>query len=466
MAGLVFGVVWRIFAWLAVYLAMMIFYFFLRQKFSHRKLLSEALIFLLLVIVNVGFKATHLSFEYVPPEIVEVYLNNLTVDELKEFAENRDVTGFSTMKKTELIKALPKEFEELTLLELQALAKTLNIPSYNSLSSEQLIEELKLKEHEVIKEKVVFADKILYALYDSLGVIQFEGLGNTHIAATPRFAYLTHGLMLITALITASVLASTISYEFYSRLSLWIKRNFKHNIYVFTEANANTLTFAKNIKKTHESKNEKYLIIFSSHILAPFSRKDSLCMEIFGEGFLYINIFGNENKSILRQLGLLKRSNDNVFYPGYRGMQQRKLHFISMGFGDKGYVKEQQNTDIVFKEIEEVLNLNLVDEVHKKEFLNKIRNRRNDRKRKQKNKTAINFYVLSSHNSDVHHYDRILDQIVEKKKSSVEHLYLADLEPLEKKPMYLPNKLSIYLLKVYIKKVIVKKTGKIFYLNK
>ena len=72
-----------------------------------------------------------------------VDLSVLTVDELKEFAKDRKVNGFSTMRKGELVEVLPKVYADLRVVELQALARLESIPNFSTMRKGELIDVLK-----------------------------------------------------------------------------------------------------------------------------------------------------------------------------------------------------------------------------------------------------------------------------------------------------------------------------------
>lgn len=80
-------------------------------------------------------------------------LNVLTKEELKDFVKDRKIAGFSTMKKDQLISALPQTYEKLRVVELQALAKAYEIPNFSTMRKDQLIEALE-KGQLVQEEKV------------------------------------------------------------------------------------------------------------------------------------------------------------------------------------------------------------------------------------------------------------------------------------------------------------------------
>lgn len=88
----------------------------------------------------------------------EVDLSVLAMAELKDFARDRKIAGFSTMRKDELVEALPKTYEKLRVIELQALARKESIANFSTMRKDELIEAIKsgpvlLEEEEIIIEE-------------------------------------------------------------------------------------------------------------------------------------------------------------------------------------------------------------------------------------------------------------------------------------------------------------------------
>lgn len=86
-----------------------------------------------------------------------VNLNILLMKDLRDFARDRKITGFSTMRKDELVRVLPYELEKLRVVELKAVARECKIPNFSTMNKEQLLEAIKpeaLKEenHELEKQ--------------------------------------------------------------------------------------------------------------------------------------------------------------------------------------------------------------------------------------------------------------------------------------------------------------------------
>lgn len=86
----------------------------------------------------------------------ELNLNILSREELKEFARDRKIVGFSTMKKDELISALPQTYEKLRVVELQALAKAYKVSGFSTMRKDELIEAIEKgpEVQEEVQEKV------------------------------------------------------------------------------------------------------------------------------------------------------------------------------------------------------------------------------------------------------------------------------------------------------------------------
>lgn len=100
-------------------------------------------------------ESVHEDIERVP--VVEsdgtVDLSILTVKDLKDFGRDRKVPGFSTMRKDELVKALPNVLEELRLVELKAVARESEIPNFSTMRKNELLEAIKLGVPEEVEEE-------------------------------------------------------------------------------------------------------------------------------------------------------------------------------------------------------------------------------------------------------------------------------------------------------------------------
>ena len=127
--------------------------------------------------------------EKVIREAGEVDLNVLTMEELKGFTKDRKVSGFSTMRKAELIEALPNTYEALKVVELQALARALEIPDFSTMRKLELIEALRfgpaVEEALPVEEKpVVKEEKVLKPKAEPKPLPQVEALeGRTQVVA-------------------------------------------------------------------------------------------------------------------------------------------------------------------------------------------------------------------------------------------------------------------------------------------
>ena len=82
-----------------------------------------------------------------------VDLNILTVKDLKDFGRDRKIAGFSTMRKDELVQALPNKLEELRLVELKAVARESKIPNFSTMRKTELLEAIKLGAPEEVEEE-------------------------------------------------------------------------------------------------------------------------------------------------------------------------------------------------------------------------------------------------------------------------------------------------------------------------
>lgn len=78
-------------------------------------------------------------------DATNINLNILLVKDLKEFAKDRKIIGFSTMRKDELIAALPNKLEELRLVELKRIAERIAIPNFSSMHKQELLNKIQKK---------------------------------------------------------------------------------------------------------------------------------------------------------------------------------------------------------------------------------------------------------------------------------------------------------------------------------
>jgi len=103
-------------------------------------------------------------------------LNVLTVDELKAFAKDRKVTGFSTMRKGELVLSLPTNIEELRLTELKALARFHGLNNFSTMRKDELVDGL--TKGIAIKEEVIEKEEVVVEL---INVLNEDGTANLNV---------------------------------------------------------------------------------------------------------------------------------------------------------------------------------------------------------------------------------------------------------------------------------------------
>lgn len=70
-------------------------------------------------------------------------LELLTVGELREFAKDRNVANYSSMRKAELVDNLPSSLNDLKVAELRAIAKAKEVPNYSAMRKQELIDSIK-----------------------------------------------------------------------------------------------------------------------------------------------------------------------------------------------------------------------------------------------------------------------------------------------------------------------------------
>jgi hypothetical protein len=106
----------------------------------------------------------------------KVNLAVLTVEELKEFAKDRKVVGFSTMRKPELVESLPNNINELRLTELKAYARYYELPNFSTMRKDELIEGLTLGIPVVVEEVVEEVEEV-----EVINVLNEDGTANLNL---------------------------------------------------------------------------------------------------------------------------------------------------------------------------------------------------------------------------------------------------------------------------------------------
>lgn len=261
-------------AFVFTYLLVMVFYFFLRKIFSHRKIGAEVVVTLTVLLINVVFRFIFLEY-------------------------NHPIDG--------------------------------SYPTH-------------------------LVGKLFYIIYDTLGAFQFEGISAEYTSINAIFTY---GLLLMSALIIISVLASSISYEIYSLVRLTIERfspalQKNTDIYVFSNVTSESLALAKSIKQKNIAKKRKNLIVFSGPNIEPFDRREAVFIDLIQGGFLYLPIRQKERQSLFKRLGLLL-NNHQLFI---HSKPSSRLSFFAMAIreDDHGFVElEEENTKTVFTEVKNIL---------------------------------------------------------------------------------------------------------------
>lgn len=120
------------------------------------------------------------------------------------------------------------------------------------------------------------------ALYKAIGGLTFEGVSPADESAIlPELLAAYYGTSLYAGLVAIFIVSVKASYEFYSKLRLWLPT--VKSIYIITDISEETLLLAKSIKKNDRSSK----IVFAGSRLPAFDRHNDLCQQAMANGFLY-----------------------------------------------------------------------------------------------------------------------------------------------------------------------------------
>lgn len=184
-----------------------------------------------------------------------------------------------------------------------------------------------------------------YAIYSSIGGLEFEGLADASEVGTALLQWLYSGSSVLAGLVFFSIILTKISYEMYSGILLFflrmrLKTSVNTDIYLFTSVTQDSLLLANSInekrlndknnykkalkaykkdkgngkvaQKPEKARNSK--VIFASDDIGSFDRKNPLHREIMSNGYMfwsYSKKTGGNGPSMLKRLGLYI---DNVFF--------------------------------------------------------------------------------------------------------------------------------------------------------
>ena len=223
---------------------------------------------------------------------------------------------------------------------------------------------------------------VFYVLYSTIGGLSFEGIdGLTSLSAVGIMQSVYYGVLVVAGLIVLLIISVKISYEWYSYLALrgrrLVMRKYRR-IFVFTDVTEESLLLAADIKRTNGNsraqndgsdkpvrKKRDYLIVFTSDRLDPFDRKNEMHREIMCNGYYYYSYKNNrprEGSSILKILGLKSSFDEDAVY-------KKEVHIFALKNDKELRAAEEDNSDLLFKDIEATLNdftINCVEETTEK----------------------------------------------------------------------------------------------------
>ena len=276
---------------------------------------------------------------------------------------------------------------------------------------------------------------VFYVLYSTIGGLSFEGIdGLTSLSAVGIMQSVYYGVLVVAGLIVLLIISVKISYEWYSYLALRGRRLVMRKylrIFVFTDVTEESLLLAADIKRTNDNfraqndgsdkpvrKKRDYLIVFTSDRLDPFDRKNEMHREIMCNGYYYYSYKNNrprEGSSILKILGLKSSFDEDAVY-------KKEVHIFALKNDKELRAAEEDNSDLLFKDIEATLNdftINCVEETTEKGEDDKRKTRK---KADKKNSyvglpCVLKYYVLSNRSVNYQFFIRMLNKCVPEESS-------------------------------------------------
>lgn len=271
---------------------------------------------------------------------------------------------------------------------------------------------------------------VFYVLYSTIGGLSFEGIdGLTSLSAVGIMQSVYYGVLVVAGLIVLLIISVKISYEWYSYLALrgrrLVMRKYRR-IFVFTDVTEESLLLAADIKRTNDNfraqndgsdkpvrKKRDYLIVFTSDRLDPFDRKNEMHREIMCNGYYYYSYKNNrprEGSSILKILGLKSSFDEDAVY-------KKEVHIFALKNDKELRAAEEDNSDLLFKDIEATLNdftINCVEEPTEK---GEDDQRKTRKKADKKNSyvglpCVLKYYVLSNRSVNYQFFIRMLNKCV------------------------------------------------------
>lgn len=274
---------------------------------------------------------------------------------------------------------------------------------------------------------------VFYVLYSTIGGLSFEGIdGLTSLSAVGIMQSVYYGVLVVAGLIVLLIISVKISYEWYSYLALrgrrLVMRKYRR-IFVFTDVTEESLLLAADIKRTNDNfraqndgsdkpvrKKRDYLIVFTSDRLDPFDRKNEMHREIMCNGYYYYSYKNNrprEGSSILKILGLKSSFDEDAVY-------KKEVHIFALKNDKELRAAEEDNSDLLFKDIEATLNDFTINCVEKSTEKGEDDQRKTRKKADKKNSyvglpCVLKYYVLSNRSVNYQFFIRMLNKCVPEK---------------------------------------------------
>ena len=271
---------------------------------------------------------------------------------------------------------------------------------------------------------------VFYVLYSTIGGLSFEGIdGLTSLSAVGIMQSVYYGVLVVAGLIVLLIISVKISYEWYSYLALrgrrLVMRKYRR-IFVFTDVTEESLLLAADIKRTNGNfraqndgsdkpvrKKRDYLIVFTSDRLDPFDRKNEMHREIMCNGYYYYSYKNNrprEGSSILKILGLKSSFDEDAVY-------KKEVHIFALKNDKELRAAEEDNSDLLFKDIEATLNDFTINCVEKPTEKGENDKRKTRKKADKKNSyvglpCVLKYYVLSNRSVNYQFFIRMLNKCV------------------------------------------------------
>lgn len=276
---------------------------------------------------------------------------------------------------------------------------------------------------------------VFYVLYSTIGGLSFEGIdGLTSLSAVGIMQSVYYGVLVVAGLIVLLIISVKISYEWYSYLALrgrrLVMRKYRR-IFVFTDVTEESLLLAADIKRTNDNfraqndgsdkpvrKKRDYLIVFTSDRLDPFDRKNEMHREIMCNGYYYYSYKNNrprEGSSILKILGLKSSFDVDAVY-------KKEVHIFALKNDKELRAAEEDNSDLLFKDIEATLNDFTINCVEEPTENGKDKKQKTRKKADKKNSyvglpCVLKYYVLSNRSVNYQFFIRMLNKCVPEESS-------------------------------------------------